>query len=206
MIPSNYIDVDADFMSFANRAAQRLVSKAPVPHLLREISVTITADGNSDGSVIMDVELFESFLAFRIEETGMVYHISPLSDRYVNNAVARENFVDLGLLPTYTGNRYFEVPKVFCGLGDYTLKALAKGSYEEISAMTDVLPFDNVGSMKLAMSAVFFEDKGESTSADEYWAKAILEETESAREYIGAAYPTIKFYGMVDAEGTKALI
>lgn len=197
MLPTNYVSDDADLLAFVNRAARRLVKKAPIPHLTKEIDATIVVDVNSpEGSFVLDVSLYDHVKAFRNEDNKRVYNIAPLSDRFLDAHTSRDNFIDIGLLPNYQGDRYYEVPETSCDdLEGVTLKALVKCSYIEVTSLSDYLPFSAIGGIKLALTAVFYEDKGETNNAKQAWLDAIQEETESSIAYRGPVYPTLKFYG-----------
>jgi len=203
VLPYQHTNDPVEFRKLLNRAVKRLVTKAPVPLLIKRIDITVATDAVSDAAIILDTSLYESLLS--LKKVCKVYDIIPASSLFLDEKIGTDCFIDDGYDNTVGNFRYYTVPiDSSVEVGD-EFSCLVQRTYVPVSADTDTLPFDSVGAVKQAMVAVFYEDQGDAITAANYWQLAIAEATLESREYRGTAYPMFTFNDPAFDSVTKSI-
>jgi len=191
VLPYQNVNDQAEFAKLLNRAAKRLIARAPMPNLICRKTLTIEADAVNDVAIRLDSNLYENLISLKKENS--VYDIIPVSSLYLDGKTGGASFVDEGIDSTVGFYHYYSAPSDNSIVVGDEMDCLVKKCYTSVSLDTDLLPFDSVGAIKQAMIAVFYEDQGDATDAANYWQLAVNEATYDAREYRGSSYPIFSF-------------
>ena len=203
VLPYQNTNDPAEFAKLLNRAAKRLIARAPMPNLVCRRTLTVEADAVNDAAIRLDCDLYESLLSLKY--CCRVYNIIPASSLFLDAKIGVNSFVDEGIDTTVDFYHYYSVPSNnSIAVGD-ELDCLVKKCYVPVSDDADLLPFDSVGAIKQAMIAVFYEDQGDATTAANYWQLAVNEATLDSREFRGTSYPVFTFKDPLFDQATKSI-
>ena len=196
ILPSNCVSDFAEFTKLANRSVERLVIKGAVPGMLREVVLGF----NSERQLLLPTADYYHILA--IEYQDRPFHISPLTDKYIGQGVARDAFIDHGYLDSDDTQRVYVAPAD--GKEDMTgetVTVLAHKKYVPVITGPDTFPISAIGAIKLSMVAMHYEDQGDQKTAQEYWMLSMRELEESSRQFRGPVTPVIQYFdpAMTDA-------
>ena len=196
ILPSNCVADFDEFTTLANRAVERLVIKGAVPGMLREVELGF----NSERQILLSTSDYYSI--FAIEYQDRPFHIAPITDKYLGVGVARDAFIDHGYLESDDTMRVYVAPAdAKEDMTAETVTALVKKKYSPVVVGTDTFPISAIGGIKLAMTAMHYEDQGDQKTAQEYWMLSMRELEESSRQFRGPVVPAIQFFdpAMTDA-------
>tara|TARA_R110000772_G_C13268882_1_gene436060 strand:- start:976 stop:1341 length:366 start_codon:yes stop_codon:yes gene_type:complete len=118
-------------------------------------------------------------------------------------------FVDYGA--NAAGDRVYALPDDVSDdvtAGTITLDeitALVRKGYADVAIDSDTLPFNSVGSIKLAILAITYEDENDLERAASYWQMAGSELESDSIRYRGPQVINIQYFDAAAAEATETI-
>ena len=205
---------DNDIVGLINRAASRLYTKGATPGMtvmwqVGSLFPLVTDAGpNPLGNEVIEglyahIPIdYSAALFFTVD--GVRRSIIPSEAETNPSGYDLTAFIDCGL---YRDPDIGDVARVYKSPvdNDCDIRALVRRSYREVFNPTDVLPFQNISAVKLAVLATVYEDVNDLERAGLYWDYALGELESDSQRFRGPQKLNVAFYDEAASDVTQTI-
>lgn len=211
--------VTDDFVALTNRAARRLYTKGATPgnmlvYQFGSADAVVSAVPNvTNGGLLYPVNSIQLPAVYSHAASfsccSVLRPVIPVDATFSAAGHDLMAFVDYGA--NAAGDRVYALPDDVSDdvtAGTITLDeitALVRKGYADVAIDSDTLPFNSVGSIKLAILAITYEDENDLERAASYWQMAGSELESDSIRYRGPQVINIQYFDAAAAEATETI-